>query len=327
MSVHGTGGVPIDSLHEWDIKGYSEDEIRQAVAGSPHLSLTTSSIDNVKTIRPGDGWGSYGHYHTEYDTPLVPLFWIKTEQDPRPYENLEYTEYLAEEAARELESRARAAKKTAAVDPAEGDKYALMEPLIQTDKDNLDGMRGLSPAERQKQEWVLKTQRQIQYYFRNPDEHMKSCMVLLPEKPGPEGHPLRKERGLPLREIASWNRVALLSPEEILRIVEKDSYFTINYGQGETYGKLDAITLRLNKQCCSCGLPAGDCVFPGDMRPPGELEKLESYEGQHVAYTLHGHHACCFSEEEEEVDSDGELLFDSETCALADQDPSKYQSS
>ena len=166
MSVHGTGGVPIDSLHEWDIKGYSEDEIRQAVAGSPHLSLTTSSIDNVKTIRPGDGWGSYGHYHTEYDTPLVPLFWIKTEQDPRPYENLEYTEYLAEEAARELESRARAAKKTAAVDPAEGDKYALMEPLIQTDKDNLDGMRGLSPAERQKQEWVLKTQRQIQYYFR-----------------------------------------------------------------------------------------------------------------------------------------------------------------
>ena len=63
------------------------------------------------------------------------------------------------------------------------------------------------------------------------------------------------------------------------------------------------------------------------MSPPGELEKLESYEGQHVAYTLHGHHACCFSEEEEEVDSDGELLFDSETCALADQDPSKYQSS
>ena len=55
MSVHGTGGVPIDSLHEWDIKGYSEDEIRQAVAGSPHLSLTTSLIDNVKTIRPGDG--------------------------------------------------------------------------------------------------------------------------------------------------------------------------------------------------------------------------------------------------------------------------------
>ena len=63
------------------------------------------------------------------------------------------------------------------------------------------------------------------------------------------------------------------------------------------------------------------------MRPPGELEKLESYEGQHVAYTPHGHHTCCFSEEEEEVDSDGEPLFDSETCALADQEPSKYQSS
>ena len=117
------------------------------------------------------------------------------------------------------------------MDPAEGDKYALMEPLSQTDKDYLDGMRGLSLAERQKKEWVLKTQRQIQYYFRNPDEHMKSCMVLLPEKPGLESHPLRKERSLPLQEIAIWNRVALLSLEEILRIVEKDSYFTINYGR------------------------------------------------------------------------------------------------
>ena len=152
-------------------------------------------------------------------------------------------------------------------------------------------------------------------------------MVPLPEEQGPEYQPLRKERGLPLLEIAGWNRVALLGPEEILRIAEKDSYFTINYGQGETYGKLDAITLRLAQQCCSCGLPAGECVFPGDMRPPGELEKLESYESQHVACTIYGHYSYVDSEEEEEVDSDGEPLFNSETCALADQEPSKYQSS
>ena len=121
--------------------------------------------------------------------------------------------------------------------------------------------------------------------------------------------------------------MAPLSPEEVLRIVEEDSYFTVNYGQGETYGKLDAVTIRLGKQYCSCGLPAVDCVFPGDMPPPCAQEKLESYEGQHVAYTLHGHSSYVDSEEEEEVDSDGEPLFDSETCALADQEPSKYQSS
>ena len=103
-----------------------------------------------------------------------------------------------------------------------------------------------------------------------------------------------------------------------------DSYFTINYGQSETYGKLDAITLRLGKQCCSCGLPAVDCVFPGEISPPGDLGKLESYESQHVACTIHGHYSYVNSKEEEEVDSDGEPLFDSETCALADQELSSY---
>ena len=70
-SMHGAMGVHITSLHKWDMRGYSEDENWQAVAGSPHLSLITSCIDNATAIRPGDS--SYGHHNTKFDTPDVHL--------------------------------------------------------------------------------------------------------------------------------------------------------------------------------------------------------------------------------------------------------------
>ena len=70
---------------------------------------------------------------------------------------------MADEAARELQSRARAARKTAAANPAEGAKYAHMEPLSQVDKGGLGGLdrdtKKLSPAKRQERKGVLKTQR------------------------------------------------------------------------------------------------------------------------------------------------------------------------
>ena len=68
-------------------------------------------------------------------------------------------------------------------------------------------------------------------------------------------------------------------------------------------------------------------MFPGDMIPPCAQEKLESYEDQHVPYTLHGHNSYVDFDEEEDLDSNGEPIFDSETCALADQEPSSHQSS
>mmetsp|Transcript_1014 Transcript_1014/g.1255 ORF Transcript_1014/g.1255 Transcript_1014/m.1255 type:complete len:106 (-) Transcript_1014:199-516(-) len=102
-----------------------------------------------------------------------------------------------------------------------------------------------------------------------------------------------------------------------------DSYFTVNYGQGETYGKFKAITLRLDKDCCSFGLPSNVCVLPEDMIPPYDQGKIEQYEDQHAPCALHSHYSYVDpDDEEEEFDSDGESTFDPETCALPDQEPS-----
>ena len=131
-------------------------------------------------------------------------------------------------------------------------KYASMEPLSQDDKDRLDNeAEHMTPVKWQEQKGILMAQRELQRYFRNP-EHMENRMMLLPEESGPEDQPLRREHGTSLLEVASWNRMSLLSPEEVLTIVEKDPYFTVNYGKGETCGELDAITLRLNPVASVC---------------------------------------------------------------------------
>ena len=131
------------------------------------------------------------------------------------------------------------ARKTARSELA---KYASMEPLSQDDKDRLDNeAEHMTPVKWQEQKGIMMAQRELQRYFRNP-EHMEACTIVL----------LRRDDGTPLLEVASWERMSLLSPEEILTIAEKDPCFIVNYGQGEDYRKPEAITLRLDPVTSVC---------------------------------------------------------------------------